>query len=115
MTAAGLSGQLLALPDVEARERVLREHASLLDDQVAEALKAKADQSLRVDVQRSLETAGLLLHLAEVTGNPLHRALGLLAKANVHLIGLGEYQLVSLIHPRSMNQAFGGSDGLRLR
>ena len=92
LTAAELSVQLLALPDAEARARYLREHASLLDDQVAAALKAEADQSLRVDVQRSLETAGLLLDLGEVMGNPLHRALGLLAKANVHLIGLGEYQ-----------------------
>ncbi len=84
--------QLLELPDVAAQRRFLDQHVRMLDDGVAGALKGQADQLLRSDIQRSLETAGLILHLAELTGNPLHRALGLLAEANARFIGLGEYQ-----------------------
>jgi CHAT domain-containing protein len=63
-----------------------------LDDQIASALKAQADQFLRADIKRSLQTAGLLYHVAELTGNSAHRALGLLAEANARSIGLGQYQ-----------------------
>jgi CHAT domain-containing protein len=93
MASHGLIGSLLALPDVAAQRRFLEEHISLLDDQVASALKERADQFLRADLQRSLETADLLLYLAELTDNPLHQALGLLAEANARCLGgLGEYQ-----------------------
>ncbi|MFQ5856035.1 MAG: CHAT domain-containing protein [Anaerolineae bacterium] len=84
---------LLALPDTAAQRRFLEEHVSLLDDQVAGVLKQQADQFLRADVNRSLETADLLLHLAELTNNPLHRALGLRSTAHaLSMGGLGEYQ-----------------------
>jgi tetratricopeptide (TPR) repeat protein len=44
-------------------------------------------------VQRCLLAADLLCILSEFTGNPCHRALGLLAEANARSIGgLGEYQ-----------------------
>jgi CHAT domain-containing protein len=84
--------QLLVLPDVAAQKRFLERDVRMLDDGIADALKGQADQLLRSDIHRSLQTAGLLLHLAELTGNPLHRALGLLAEANARSIGgLGEY------------------------
>lgn len=93
MTPQELVEHLLALPDVEAQKRFLEEHASLLDDEVANALKAQADRFLRSDVQRSLETADLLFYMAELTDNSLYRASGLLAEANARSIGgLGEYQ-----------------------
>ncbi|MDY7078767.1 MAG: CHAT domain-containing tetratricopeptide repeat protein [Chloroflexota bacterium] len=84
--------QLLALSDVEAQQRFLVEHASLLNDEVAGALKAEADHFLRADIQRALQTAHLLFHLAELSGDPAHRALGLRAEGNVYCLGLGEYQ-----------------------
>jgi len=93
MTCRELIEQLLALPDVEAQKRFLEEHATLLDDQVAHALKEQADQFLRSDVQRTLETADLLFYMAELTSTPHYRALGLLVEANARSIGgLGEYQ-----------------------
>jgi CHAT domain-containing protein len=93
MTCRELIEQLLALPDVEAQKRFLEEHAPLLDDQVAHALKEQADQFLRSDVQRTLETADLLFYMAELTNTPPYRALGLLVEANARSIGgLGEYQ-----------------------
>jgi tetratricopeptide (TPR) repeat protein len=85
--------QWLALSEGEAREQFLAAHAGPLDDEMAQALKDRATRLLRSDVQRSLEVTRLLLRLAEEGGNPLHRALGLLAEANACSIGgLGEYQ-----------------------
>jgi CHAT domain-containing protein/tetratricopeptide (TPR) repeat protein len=84
--------QLLATSDTSERRRILRAHADVLDDQVARALKKQADQFLRADISRSLATAGLLVALADYSGDPTHRALGLLAEANARSIGLGQYE-----------------------
>ena len=92
MDAQSFVGQLLELPDPATQRRFLEEHATVLDDQVASALKAQADQFLRADIQRSFRTANLLCQMAEVTGNPSYRALSLLADANAVSIGLGQYQ-----------------------
>jgi CHAT domain-containing protein len=92
MASQELIEQLLALPDVEAQKRFLEAHASLLDDEVANALKKQADHFLRVDSQRALQTADLLFHLAALSGDPAHRALGLRVEGNVRLFGLSEYQ-----------------------
>ena len=87
-----LIAQLLDLPDETAQRRFLQEHTSQWDDEVADALKAQSDRFLRSDVQRSLEYAGLLDYLAELTGNPLYHALGMLARANsLSIGGLGQY------------------------
>jgi CHAT domain-containing protein/tetratricopeptide (TPR) repeat protein len=92
MASVDLIQQVLGMPDVEAQKRFLREHASLLDDECADALKQQADQFIRSNIQRSQQMADLLLYLAETTGDPLHRALGLLARANACSVGLGEYE-----------------------
>ena len=82
LTRDDLIEQALDMPDLEARKRLFQDHIPLLDDECAEALKAQADQFLRSDIQRCRETAQLLIYQAELNGNPLHRALGLLAEAN---------------------------------
>ena len=92
LTREDLLEQALEMPDLESRKRLFRDHASLLDDECAEALKAQADLFLRSDTHQALETAALLLYQAELTGDPLHRALGLLAEGNAQSIGLGEYE-----------------------
>lgn len=93
MAAQDVIEQLLALPDVTAQRRFLKEHVTVLDDRVADALKGQSDRAFRADVHYALQTVDLLFYLAELTGNPLHRALGLLAEANVRCLGgLGEYQ-----------------------
>ncbi|MDY6877281.1 MAG: CHAT domain-containing tetratricopeptide repeat protein [Chloroflexota bacterium] len=92
MAPQDLVEQLLALPDVESQRRFLEDHASLLDDEVANALKAQADHFLRADSQSALQMANLLFHMAELSGDLEHRALGLRAEGNVRLFGLGEYQ-----------------------
>ena len=91
MAQEELASRLLDLPTPAAQQRFLEEHANRLDDQVAEALKQKADETLRADVQRSLQIVDLMLQMAAVTGNPFHRALGLLAEGNARSIGVGEY------------------------
>jgi len=99
MVSQDLIQQLLALPEPAAQRRFLKEHIHLLDDQSVNALKEQADQLLREDLHRALQAAELLLHLAELTANPLHRAQGLLAKAHARSFGgLGEYeQAVALL------------------
>jgi tetratricopeptide (TPR) repeat protein len=87
-----LAEQLILQPDEAAQRAFLLAHAAALDDSCADALKAQADGFLRSDVQRSLQAAELLRFLAELTGQPSHRALSLLAEANALSIGgLGEY------------------------
>lgn len=99
MASHDLVEHLLALPDVKAQKRFLKERASLLDDQVADALKERADQFLRADVQRSLKIAELLFHMGQVTGHLPYHALGLLVEANACSIGgLGEYQRAVALH-----------------
>jgi CHAT domain-containing protein len=92
MASQDLVRQLLGLPDVEAQRRFLAEHAPQLNDDVAHALKDKVDHLMRADVNHSLQIADLLLYLGELTGNPGHRALGLLAEANTRSLGLGQYR-----------------------
>jgi tetratricopeptide (TPR) repeat protein len=92
MTPDELVEQLLALPDVEAQKQFLDEHTSLLDDQVAETLKAKIDHFVRADNQQAMHLVELLYRVADLTGEPVHRALGLRAEGNVCLIGQGEFQ-----------------------
>ena len=88
-----LIAQLVALPDDASQQRFIDENASRLDDCVAEGLKKRADHLLRADAQRSLQIATMLQQIGEVIDDPLHRALGLLAEANVRCLGgLGEYR-----------------------
>jgi tetratricopeptide (TPR) repeat protein len=91
MEASELSQHLVEQPDRQARARLLARHASELDDDLAQALKGRADHFLRTDVEMAKRSADALLELAEHTGNPRHRALGLLAWANIYAIALGEY------------------------
>ncbi len=78
--------------DERARAVFLAQNADLLDDELGWSLKELADHFLRTDVNRSLTIADTLLQIAHFSGNPKHRALGLLAKANAYAIGLGEYE-----------------------
>ena len=91
LTAEAFVEQLLALPDSAAQRQFLAVNLALLDDQVASALKAQADHLMRADSRQALQTAELLLYLAQLTAEPSHQALGLLAEANVRSIGLGQY------------------------
>jgi CHAT domain-containing protein len=91
MTEADLVERLLTLPDLTTRRRFLEEHRLLLNDEVAGLLKAQADHFLRADIRCSRQFADLLCYMGDVTGNPLYKALGLLAEANVQSIGLGKY------------------------
>jgi tetratricopeptide (TPR) repeat protein len=92
MACQELVQQLLGLPDLKAQKRFLKEHAPLLDDDVACALKDEVDHLMRADVSSALKVVDLLYLLAEHSGNPAHRCLGLRAEGNVRCIALGEYQ-----------------------
>jgi len=92
MASQDLVGQLLGLPDVEAQRRFLAAHLPQLNDDLANALKERADHLLRVDTTSALKAVDLLYLLADCTGDPVHRGLGLRAEGNVRCIALGEYR-----------------------
>jgi len=92
MPCSDLVDQLLAQPDLAAQRQFLKDRPSRLDDQFVHDLKQCADQFLRSDLHRSLQIVDLLYDAAELTGNPLHRALGLRAEANAASIGQRQYQ-----------------------
>jgi CHAT domain-containing protein len=84
--------QVLELSDAGAQQRLFGEHVRDLDATIAPALKQEADRQLRADVQRSLQVAGLIGHVAALRHDDCDRALGLLAEANARAIGLAEYE-----------------------
>lgn len=92
MISDALIDHLLALSPGPEQQRWLVQHAAQIDDQVAQALKERSDRLLRSNVQAALAAAAALAALAEVTGNPRHKALSLLAQANALAIGLGQHQ-----------------------
>jgi CHAT domain-containing protein len=92
-TAQELFISLLAHGNSQAQRHFLDAHYIEMDmNELASQLKAQSDQWLRSDIQRCLEICALLHHLAELSGNPHHEALGLLAEANARGLGLGEYE-----------------------
>jgi len=92
MNAIDLVETLVALPNPADQKNLLDEEFQFVNEEVARLLKQQADHFLRVDVQRSLNIADLLCHIAVLTQNPLYTALGLLVEANVHSIGWGKYE-----------------------
>ncbi len=92
MDADHLARLLVQQSDEKARARLFAQYEDRLDDDLARALKAQADHYLRTEVERSKVAADTLLQMADVTGSPRHRALGLLAWGNAYSLGLGEYE-----------------------
>ncbi len=92
MDTSQLSQMLLEQDDASVRQQLFIQNADHLDDDLAQALKTQADHYLRNEMQRSMAVAETMLQMAEHTGNPKHRALGLLARANVFALGMGEYE-----------------------
>lgn len=93
MADEALIAQVIALPGVSEQERFLAARLDLVDEPLGLALKKQADRFLRSDVHRSLDTAAMMVRLGERAGQPLCRALGLLAEANVRSVGgLGEHE-----------------------
>lgn len=95
MDILGLVEQSIAITGPEGQLRILAEQVAVLEknsqDEFAAALKQQADQLMRTDIKQSVRVAQLIVDLAKITGNPLHRALGLLAQANACSVVLGEY------------------------
>ncbi|HSM57612.1 MAG TPA: CHAT domain-containing tetratricopeptide repeat protein [Candidatus Sulfomarinibacteraceae bacterium] len=96
MNIEDVLAQLWALPDSVSRRRFLDETAAARTparlQELGVALKASADQFLHSNIERCLEAAALLQHLAQTSGYVSLRALGLLAEANARAIGLSEYR-----------------------
>ncbi len=88
---------ILELADEKDQRDFLRKQYHHLNsdeqDLLAQSLKTQSGQLLRANIQKCLKLADLLIFLSELTGNAKHGALGLLAKANAHCIGLGDYQV----------------------
>ena len=97
MTSQELVAQLINLENLDAQKELLNEHMRLLEDklfadEIADGLKTEANNFLGSNIQSASNLAKLLLYLSVQTGNSLHRALGLRAKANVVFMGDADYQ-----------------------
>src|SRR4029450_8799356 len=94
--AHDLIHELVALPDAPATRQWLAVHDEVLaitfTDELADALKSRPDPYLRADLLRSSDYAQRLIDLGELSGNPLYRALGLRAMANIKSIGQREFE-----------------------
>ena len=86
-----LADHLLSIGAGEARRHCLEAQREALDERLMLALKARADQLMRADIQACQAVVALMFETASVTGNPRDRAMALLAEANVRGIYLGEY------------------------
>jgi CHAT domain-containing protein/tetratricopeptide (TPR) repeat protein len=93
------------LDDIEDRRHILAQRLSGMEaarqDEFAQSLKDHADRLMRTDTQQCLRVTRLLEDLAEISGNPLHRALGLLARANALSIVLGEYRQAAELYAQA--------------
>ena len=95
------------LADGEDQRRILAQHLSGMEaarqDEFAQALKDHADLLMRTDTQQCLRVTKLLEALADISGNPQHRALGLLARANACSIVLGEYRQATDLYAQAIS------------
>ncbi len=83
-----LLAALLAAPDAAAQAAIVDAwRVDDIDEAQLTAIKVKAAELLRVDVQRSRGLAELMLRAAARTGDPTHRALALLSLANAYSLG----------------------------
>lgn len=93
MDGADLTSELFSTDDPAEQKWILARALEGLDiSEAGRRLKEQADHYLRANLQRSLDTCALLYELAERSGDPIPRALGLLAEANARSIGMGEYE-----------------------
>ncbi|MAU01690.1 MAG: hypothetical protein CL608_31515 [Anaerolineaceae bacterium] len=95
-TPEELMAFVLALPNLTAQQKFLAERIPRLAEteqsEIAEYLKSESYRILRADHEKCQVIIALIFYLAELTNNPTHYAIGLLAKANYHGIGQFECQ-----------------------
>jgi CHAT domain-containing protein len=91
MNASEFVETLVDLGDAVKQRNFIEEQSALLNDEVANLLKQKADHFLRADTRACFEIADLLRYVSDLTRNPAYQALALLVEANTRSIGLGEY------------------------
>ena len=80
--------EILVIPDKAERQRVLREHTTLIDADLVRVLKSKADHALRDDTPKALDLAESALLISEMLDDAASYALSLRAKAQaLHMMG----------------------------
>ena len=88
--------QLMASSTYEDQQKLLRDHFPNFKqqevDELAERLKEKVVNLLWSNTQDALLLSDLILYLAELSKIELHHALGLRAKAQAIMLGMGEHQ-----------------------
>jgi tetratricopeptide (TPR) repeat protein len=81
----------LQAKDACQRQEFLRAHRSEITDEMVQAMKTAVSQRLRQDPRDALDLAESILFAATLSGQPMHRAWGLMAKGNVQRY-LAQYQ-----------------------
>ena len=90
-TPKQLVASLLVLPDFTAQKQFLTRHlppkTEAEQTEIAQLLKDKSYNIMRADHEQCTAVIALIFHLADLTQNPTHKAIGLLAQANYLAIG----------------------------
>jgi tetratricopeptide (TPR) repeat protein len=81
----------LEAEDAGQRREFLRAHRSEITDEAVQAMKAAVSQCLRRDPGDALNLAESILFAADLSGQPMHRAWGLMARGNAQRY-LARYQ-----------------------
>jgi CHAT domain-containing protein/tetratricopeptide (TPR) repeat protein len=81
----------LQAKDDRQRQEFLRAHRPEITDEVVQAMKTAVSQRLRQDPRDALDLAESILFAATLSGQPMHRAWGLMAKGNAQRY-LAQYQ-----------------------
>lgn len=92
MTPNEFVARLLATTDEDEQDRLLQDHISLFDDEVAKLLKDKAVQLRMSNTTQALQIVAFILKAAQITERLCHRAYGLWAEAIIRSLSLGEYE-----------------------
>ncbi len=82
LTTDEFIAHLEQLDDPDERHRLLQRESARLTDETVQQMKARANDLLGSDINRGVALADNIIYASQVSGKPLHRALGLMVQAN---------------------------------
>lgn len=104
LTADEFLQTLEQLDDPAEQRRLVEREASWLTDDTVQRMKARANDLLRSDTPLGLALADHILYASKVSGNPVHRALGLMVQANA-LMWRGEQREAIVLYDEARQTA----------
>ncbi len=85
LTADDFITHLERLDDPAEQRRLIEREAASLTDETVQRMKARANDLLDSNIARGVALAENIIYASQVSGQPVHRALGLMVQANAHM------------------------------